>query len=152
LLWRIRPYRAPSSLVEDMMQETFLRVFRGLRGFDRSRARLSTWILTIAARLAVNELRRVWLDFEPLDAAAYQIGSGSRSDELTRRRAIGALLERELARLDANQRAVFLLREAHGFSYEEIGAALRLHPGTVKSGLARARTTLRAALEEYSDV
>src|SRR5215831_16089459 len=45
--------------VEDLAQETFLRVFRALPRFDRSGpARLSTWILTVATRLALDELRR----------------------------------------------------------------------------------------------
>jgi RNA polymerase sigma-70 factor (ECF subfamily) len=44
-------------LVEDLAQETFARVFRALPRED-GRTRLSTWILSIAARLALNELRR----------------------------------------------------------------------------------------------
>ena len=43
--------------VEDLLQETFLRVFRALPEFE-GRARLSTWICTIAQRVAVDELRR----------------------------------------------------------------------------------------------
>src|SRR5690349_21305814 len=47
------------GLVEDLAQETFLRVFRALPGFrPAGRARLSSWILTIATRLALDELRR----------------------------------------------------------------------------------------------
>src|SRR5262245_9009014 len=46
-------------LVEDLAQETFLRAFRALASFDpRGPARLSTWLLTIASRLALDELRR----------------------------------------------------------------------------------------------
>ncbi|HWE29392.1 MAG TPA: sigma factor [Polyangia bacterium] len=52
---------APSGLraaIEDVAQETFLRVFRALPSWDaRGEAKLSTWILTIATRLALNELR-----------------------------------------------------------------------------------------------
>ncbi len=53
-------WRATGShdLAEDLAQETFLRVFRGLRYFD-ARSRLSTWIYTIAHRVAIDHLRHV---------------------------------------------------------------------------------------------
>src|SRR5581483_8337373 len=56
LLWRmVGPQRA---VVEDLTQETFLRVLRSLRFFEyHGRARLVTWILTIATRLALDHLR-----------------------------------------------------------------------------------------------
>lgn len=54
VIWRAVRHR---ELVEDLVQETFLRVFRALDTFD-GRARLSTWICSIAHRVAVDELRR----------------------------------------------------------------------------------------------
>jgi RNA polymerase sigma-70 factor (ECF subfamily) len=59
LLSRMLHGRASHTSVEDLAQETFLKVFRALPGFDRQgSARLSTWILTIATNLAIDELRR----------------------------------------------------------------------------------------------
>ena len=58
LIWRLLAGRARHR-VEDLVQETFVRVLRALPGFDPAGpASLSTWMLTIAARLALNELRR----------------------------------------------------------------------------------------------
>jgi RNA polymerase sigma-70 factor (ECF subfamily) len=57
-------------------------------------------------------------------------------------------LLRAIARLSPDQRAAFLLREAHELSYEEIAAALGIELGTVKSRIARAKEALRAALED----
>jgi DNA-directed RNA polymerase specialized sigma24 family protein len=58
LAWRMLGGRANPALVEDLTQETFLRVFKSLAGFaSDGTARLSTWILTIATRLALNEQR-----------------------------------------------------------------------------------------------
>ncbi len=57
VIWRATGDHAS---VEDLAQETFLRVFRGLRYFD-ARAKLSTWIYTIAHRVAVDHLRQVRL-------------------------------------------------------------------------------------------
>jgi RNA polymerase sigma-70 factor, ECF subfamily len=150
-LWRMLGYRASHPLAEDLTQETFLRVFRGLAGFSpEGPARLSTWILTIAARLALNELRRHEPPAAPFEEAL-GVASGARADEGAHRRAVGALLRRELERLEPQYRAVFLLREYHDLSYEEISRALEIELGTVKSRLARAREALRAALEELRD-
>src|SRR3954469_2340369 len=58
LIWRLLAGRARHR-VEDLVQETFVRVLRALPGFDLAGpASLSTWILTIATRLTLNELRR----------------------------------------------------------------------------------------------
>src|SRR5215468_3919789 len=68
LVWRLLAGRARHR-VEDLTQETFVRVLRALPAFDPAgAASLSTWILTIATRLALNELRRpehAALDVEP---------------------------------------------------------------------------------------
>ena len=132
--------RGRASLVEDLAQETFLRVFRALPAFaPEGPARLSTWILTIAARLALDELARrrpVVLAQEPSappDAEA---------------RALGRAIERAVAALPPDFRAVFLLREYHDLDYDEIARALEIDLGTVKSRLSRARSQLRAALQE----
>jgi RNA polymerase sigma-70 factor (ECF subfamily) len=131
--------------VEDLAQETFLRVFAALPRFDRSGpARLSTWILTIATRLAVDELRRRPLRTVEIDD---RLPGASRTDEAAERRALRAALGRAIAELTPEQRAVVLLREVHGLEYDEIARALEVDLGTVKSRLSRARAALRAALE-----
>jgi RNA polymerase sigma-70 factor, ECF subfamily len=152
LLWRMLGHRASLPLVEDLTQETFLRVFRGLAGFStEGPARLSTWILTIAARLARNELRRQRSApaISPDAEATARVESADRADEYAERRALGALIARELDRLDPQYRAIFLLREYHDLSYEEISRALDIEMGTVKSRLSRAREALRQALEGH---
>jgi RNA polymerase sigma-70 factor (ECF subfamily) len=134
---------------EDLAQETFLRVFKALAGFDRGgAARLSTWIVTIATRLALDELRRRPLRTVELDE---RLPSTSRADESAERRALDAALRRAITDLGPEQRAVVLLREVHGLEYEEIARALEVDLGTVKSRLARARAALRAALEPVHD-
>jgi len=58
VIWRLLAGRRQHR-TEDLVQETFVRVLRALSGFDPAGpARLTTWILTIATRLALNELRR----------------------------------------------------------------------------------------------
>src|SRR5262245_56140497 len=97
-LWRMMAPRATRAAVEDLTQETFLRAFEGLAAFSSAGpARLSTWILTIATRLALNELRRQrHAPAAPLDEeATARVASDARADEYAERRALGALLARE---------------------------------------------------------
>jgi RNA polymerase sigma-70 factor, ECF subfamily len=128
--------------VEDLAQETFLRAFGALAGFDRGGpARLSTWLLTIATRLALDELRRTrpQLFAEPPERPApARVGDG-----VDRQRLAAALAE-----LTPDQRAVFLLCAIHEVGQEEAARALGVEVGTIKSRLARARAALRVALGE----
>ncbi len=140
------PGRAPR--VEDLAQETFLAVFQALGRFSPlGDARLSTWILTIASRRAIDELRRRGPEPAPLEDAAAIPGPG-RADEGVRRRQIAAAIQRAIADLSPEQRAAFLLREYHQLDYAEIARAVGADIGTIKSRLSRARAALRAALAE----
>jgi len=138
LIWRLLVGRARHR-VEDLVQETFVRVLRALPGFDLAGpASLSTWILTIATRLALNELRRhehAALEVEPLAV--------ERTDHATERQQLGAAIAACIAALPEPQRVVLVLREYHELDYQDIADMLEIDLGTVKSRLARARTKLR---------
>jgi len=147
LLSRMLHGRA-GPVVEDLAQETFLKVFRALPGFDRrGPARLSTWILTIAGRLAIDELRKKRPPSDPLDPASEPPGSAA-TDEASERQRLAALLRRAIDDLPPEYRAAFMLREYHELEYAEIADSLQIDLGTVKSRLSRARAALRRALEE----
>jgi RNA polymerase sigma-70 factor (ECF subfamily) len=132
--------------VEDLAQDTFLHVFRALAGFaPLGPARLSTWILTIASRRAIDELRRSERSGEvPLDGADAISPAGA--DDGARQAALAAQVASAVAELAPEYRAAFLLRAYHGLEYGEIARALDIDLGTVKSRLARARAELRRAL------
>lgn len=152
LLSRLLGPSGRAHLVEDLAQETFLRVFRALPEFDRAgRARLSTWVLTIATRLALDELKRQAPRVLPLDDAAQLAVAPETAGQGAERRSLAAAVTRAVAALSADQRAAFLLREVHELTYEEIAAALGIDLGTVKSRIARAKIALRAALAEVHD-
>lgn len=130
--------------VEDLAQETFLRVFKALPGFvPDGRARLSTWILTIATRIAIDELRRrrPVAEIHGADVIA------PTATDPAARHALGSALATAIAALAVEHRVVFLLREVHGFEYREIADTLDLDLNTVKSRLHRARAALQAALK-----
>ena len=146
LLGRILARRGSQALVEDLAQETFVRVFKNLAGFGSDgRLNLTAWILTIAARLAIDELRRQPRTHEPFDAVEHA-DEAARADGEAERRRIGRAIERAVDDLQPEYRAAFLLREVHGLEYDAIAEALDIDIGTVKSRLWRARNALRAAL------
>lgn len=134
---------------EDLVQETFVRVYRHLKRFDQSR-KFSTWIYTIAGNLAKNELRnrsrnpvvlfqalvKNWeSDFRPLEWEDPK----TRPDDLYRRRALREKVHEAVRQLTEHHRVVFVLRELHGKSYDEIAQITGCSLGTVKSRLNRAR-------------
>jgi RNA polymerase sigma-70 factor, ECF subfamily len=134
--------------LDDLAQETFLRAFAALPRFRADGpARLSTWILTIAARLALDELRRKPPGFEPLTVLV-DLPAPARADDDTRRRRLAEAILAALAELPNEYRIAFVLREFHELEYPEIADALGIDRGTVKSRLARARAGLRVALAE----
>jgi RNA polymerase sigma-70 factor (ECF subfamily) len=144
LIWRLLAGRARHR-VEDLVQETFVRVLRALPEFDlRGPATLSTWMLTIATRLTLNELRRPQLARLEREPVAVE-----QADASIERKRLGAAIGAGIAALPDAQRAVLVLREYHELDYAEIATALELDLGTVKSRLARARAALRAHLESW---
>ena len=134
---------------EDLVQEVFIRVYRHLGRFDRSK-KFSTWIYTIASNLAKNELRNrarsplvlfqaIRAKFEDEDRPLQFEDEGSRPDDLFRKRHLREQVEAAVQRLPVHHREVFVLRELEGKSYEEIAEITGVHLGTVKSRLNRAR-------------
>jgi RNA polymerase sigma-70 factor (ECF subfamily) len=146
LVWRLLSTSPSQDRVEDLTQETFVRVFRALERFDPAgAARLSTWILTIATRVALSELRRRPPTSVPLESVAELEGGDSSA---ARRVRLGRAIALAIGALEPKQRVVLVLREYHGFDYQEIADALDVRLDTVKSRLSRARATMRGALEE----
>ncbi len=134
---------------EDLVQETFIRVYRHLHRFDQSK-KFSTWAYTIASNLAKNELRnrsrnplvlfqaikKNWdADQRPLEWE----DNTYRPDDLYRKRHLRQMVESAVAELPEHHRAVFVLREMEGKTYEEIAEITGCNLGTVKSRLNRAR-------------
>lgn len=134
---------------EDLVQETFIRVYRHLHRFDQSK-KFSTWAYTIASNLAKNELRnrsrnplvlfqtikKNWdADHRPLEWE----DNTYRPDDLFRKRHLKDLIDSVVDRLPEHHRVVFVLRELEGKTYDEISEITGVNLGTVKSRLNRAR-------------
>ena len=137
------------ELADEVAQEAFLRAFESLGRFDLARP-FGPWICRIAANLAISHVRSPVAREQPLPEEAPEPASAAPTalDGLLDREA-GAVLERALAELPPEQRAVFVLRVCEDMSYREIADALGLQIGTVMSRLSRARERLREKVAPY---
>jgi RNA polymerase sigma-70 factor (ECF subfamily) len=134
---------------EDMTQEAFVRVWRGLSGF-RGQARFTTWLYRIVHNLCLNRLpglQRELLQTEPLEEVLADPGP-SPADLFAVREQM-AFLHAQLDRLPEKYRLVLTLRYLQHLSYDEIAAALEMPMGTVKTHIHRARRLLRERLSQW---
>jgi RNA polymerase sigma-70 factor (ECF subfamily) len=138
----------PGPHVEDLAQETFLRAIRALPAFQPDgAARASTWLLTIATRLALDARKRRRFPLaEP--EAAHGVPDPATPETERARRELGARLAQAAETLSDDQRAAFVLAELHGFTLAEVARALGIPENTAKTRLFRARERMRAALEK----
>jgi RNA polymerase sigma-70 factor (ECF subfamily) len=139
--------------VDDLAQESFVRILRGIHRFDpRGPARLSTWILTVATRTCLNGLRARRHEPPLSRSGSNQPDDGAdlaaSPEEITLGRERHGRVTRAMAALPEDMRAVLVLRAFHDLDYPEIAAALDLEVGTVKSRLSRARAALRETLDQ----
>lgn len=138
--------------VDDVAQDTFLHVVRALPRFaPTGPARLSTWILTIATRRALDALRAGARQPAGGDPAALDAVIDPRAG-VARRAGLAAAIDAAMQALPAEHRAAFVLHELHGLDDDEVARALEIAPGTVRTRLHRARAALRVALaQELND-
>jgi RNA polymerase sigma-70 factor (ECF subfamily) len=116
------------------VQDTWLRATTRLPDF-RGDASLRTWL----AGFTINCCRERWRRREP---ATPEPEEATRSEPVVDR----LDLERAIAALPDGHREVFVLHDLEGFTHEEIAARLGIVPGTSKSQLSRARSSLRARM------
>ena len=141
---------------EDLAQEAFLKAWHGLPAFQGDSS-FSTWVYRLATNVCIDFLRRQKRrkEIEPVMSIDDEESGWTepadweqdpqRQLEKTER---GAALHRALQALADHHRQVLVMRELSGLSYQEIGQALGLDPGTVKSRISRARLALRKILLE----
>jgi RNA polymerase sigma-70 factor (ECF subfamily) len=137
---------------EDLVQEVFLRVYRARERYEPE-ARFSTWLFTIATRLAWNELRRPRrhkphdsVDDDTGRAPIALVAEQSGVDAVVDARRTGARVEDALRRLPERQRAALWLAAVEGLSYAEVAMLLETSDKSVKALVHRARTALAQQL------
>src|SRR5262245_38575010 len=135
------------SRAEDLAQDVFLRVHRGLPYF-RGEARLSTWIYRIVVNACLQERApaTVSLDAMTNDGARTHV-MPSALDRQFSDLELRDRLEKAIARLPPNYRLLVAAHYLQGVQYEDLAEAMDLPLGTVKTQLHRAKQQLRRVLE-----
>lgn len=131
--------------VEDVVQQTFLAALDGADRFD-GRSRLSTWIIGIATRRALDQARDRWRRSRWQRVTEW-VGLGraaARPDDVHDSR---SLAEWALAKLTPDQRTVFVLHEVEGHTLAEVSAMTGTGISTLHARLVAGRKRLDAALE-----
>ena len=141
---------------EDIAQEVFIRVYRNRERYRKS-GKFSTWIFTIAANLAKNEIRRkvrhrrvVSMDEErePGTSLASTLADHAPSPgQVLERRELEVLILNAVESLPERYRVALVLRDLEGLAYEEVSRVLGIPGGTVRSRINRARLMVKDKLD-----
>ncbi|MFI5936828.1 sigma-70 family RNA polymerase sigma factor [Actinoplanes sp. NPDC051494] len=143
-VWRFTAALIDPGAADDLTQETYLRAFRALPGFE-ARAGVRTWLLGIARRTCADHLRavvrrrrldarlaaQVWTDRPHHPDPAHRLGTADL-----------------LGRLSGERRTAFVLTQVLGLSYAEAAEVEDVPVGTIRSRVARAREELVTAVSQ----
>jgi len=145
-------YRMLSNATEaeDITQETFVRAYTQLATY-KSVHKFSTWLLSIASHLAIDQLRRrrfLALPLEDVPFLEWIVDMGISPEQSALQGEQQDEIQSYLQRLPGKYRAVIILRYWYDFSYDEIATALKLTPPLVKARLHRARELLARYMQQ----
>lgn len=143
----------------DIVQEVFFKVYQRIHTF-REKAKLSTWLRRITINQSLN-LRRRWKRRFRWHHQSIETNESGDCPELGaddctpgvlyQEKELKTIFRQKLKGLPAEARAVFVLKEVEGLSYDEIASALDIKRGTVSSRLFYVRERLRKSLKKYLD-
>lgn len=136
--------------VEDVCQEVFIKVFRRLETF-KGNSKLSTWIASIAYRVALDHLRK---QKKSIPLSNYEIPVYKKTesnnknipDKILENKELKAIMEKEIEQLPLPYKTIITLYHLQEFSYKEIEEITGIKMGTLKSYLSRARKMLKEKL------
>jgi RNA polymerase sigma-70 factor, ECF subfamily len=160
VIWRAT---GDDQIVEDLSQETFLRVFRAMGYFD-SRGKLSTWIYTIANRVAIDHLRKNsrWREESLTDESGTDVKramsdpeSPDPEDALAHKE-IRGVIQNELALLPETYRLALVYTAIDELDYQTVAAMMDIPVGTLKTYVFRGKKVLKDrityAMQGHTDV
>jgi RNA polymerase sigma-70 factor (ECF subfamily) len=139
---------------EDVVQDAFVRAFLKLDTFQNN-SQFFTWLYRIAFNSALSRMRRRKTTTS-LDQAREAVGDEpvdqfAGPDERLLQQERVQMVQKALAQLSPDHRAILVLREMEDHAYEQIAEILNISIGTVRSRLSRARSQLKTVLEELEE-
>jgi len=139
-----------SEDAEDLAQDAFIKAYQNLGNF-KGESGFGAWLYRLTSNVCIDHLRRE--KRREKSSLTYLDNAGTvweievpderfRPDVAIEQRQVQESIQRGLNTLSPEHRAILILREINGLSYEEIGKVLAISAGTVKSRIARARSAL----------
>lgn len=140
----------------ELSQDVFIKVFQRIGEFEE-KSSFYTWVYRIAVNLAIDFRRREWkkthteyddeMADQGVDDGVFQRDRRN-PEQLHQDRELASSIEKALAELPEEQRAVLVLREVEGLSYEEMAEILKCPIGTIMSRLFYARKKMQQQLKD----
>lgn len=149
----------------DVSQEAFVKVFKYLDHF-KGDSSFYTWLYRITSNLCIDIIRKRGnmngdpVEFDetmPMDVSEAHVGAlgsrlGTNPQKSALRRELAEKIQEALAQVPEKHRAILLLREVEGMSYEDLARTLDIPKGTVMSRLFHARAKVQKILSEYLEL
>jgi RNA polymerase sigma-70 factor, ECF subfamily len=149
----------------DVSQEAFVKVYKYLDHF-KGDSSFYTWLYRITVNVCIDVLRKragsggeavEYDESVPMDLSEANIGAlgtrlGTNPQKSALRRELAEKIQEALAQVPEKHRAILLLREVEGMSYEDLSRTLEIPKGTVMSRLFHARAKVQKILSEYLEL
>lgn len=147
-------YGQEKEEAEDITQEVFLRLYRGIKGFE-GRSAFFTYLYKITMNLCFKKLavkkRKSSISIEEFGDHDSAVESRDLSVEMKfQQKEIAEAVRKAVSMLPADQRAVVILNRFNGLSYDEISSIMGISLSAVKSRLHRAKMSLKEELSQYA--
>ncbi len=137
---------------EELVQETFLRIFKQKNSYTPEYA-VSTWVYTIALNLARSELRKRKLRrFISLDFIKEEADIELPDRVNLKAMSLAPIIQQAIEKLPEDYKTAFILCDIQRLPYQQIAEVMRVPVGTVKSRINRARSMLRDKLKPYKEI
>ena len=147
-----------SELAADATQDAFIKAYKGLSSFKGGA--FKPWLLRIVTNTCYDYLRAA--KRKPTNSLDDELAKGGHNPRFrdrsegpgryVERKELNQIIQWSINQLNENHRAVIVLIDVQGLSYEEAAAVLGVSLGTIKSRLSRARTRLRDILQEHQEL
>lgn len=141
---------------QDLTQDVFIKAYENLKNF-KPKASIYTWLYRIAINTCIDYKRKT--SFESIHSYQYneetilhQPSTHLQPESIYDSNQTASTLKRALFKLSKKLKAVIIMKEIEGLSYEEIAQALDVSIGTVKSRISRARDELQKLLKDYRNI
>lgn len=141
---------------QDCLQEAMLRVYRSIGGF-KAQSSFGTWVYRITMNTCLDEIRRkknkqnTSLD-GMLDLGWSPADDSAAPEKQVIQKELKKRINQCIGELPEDMRSPIIMRDIHGYSYDEIAEMLNVNVGTIKSRISRGREKLREKMSDFSEL